>query len=80
MSGVEELTLAGVDLDVKTFLGYHGNGKCKQIDIFNYGFYKSHKEELLAWCKQKNWTMKRNIEGSYRVSQDFNHGIRLERN
>ena len=80
MSGVEELTLAGVDLDVKTFFGYQGNGKCKQIDIFNYGFYKSHKEELLAWCKQKNWTMKRNIEGSDRLSQEFQHGIRLERN
>ena len=80
MSGVEEITLAAVDLDVKTFLSYQGNGKCKQIDIFHYGFYKDHKKELLAWCKQNKWTMKRNIEGSDRVSQDFEHGIRLERN
>ena len=92
MSGVEEITLAAVDLDVKTFLSYQGNGKCKQIDIFYHqkedveddilyqGISEDHKEELLGWCKQRNWTMKRNIEGSYRVSQDFNHGIRLERN
>ena len=81
-SGVQEVTLAGVDLDVKTFLQYQGDGKCKQIDILNYGFYKDHKEELLAWCKQKNWTMKRNDRGSDRVyhMHNFDHGIRLERN
>ena len=59
MSGVEEMTLAAVDLDVKTFLSYQGNGNCNQIDIFYFGFYKDHKKELLAWCKQNNWTMKR---------------------
>ena len=81
-SRVEEITLAGVELYVKTFLEYQGNGKCKQIDILNYGFCKDNKVELLAWCKQKNWTMKRNDRGSDRIwhMYDFDYGIRLERN
>ena len=55
-SGVEEINLAGT-FDAKEFLKYQGNGKCRRIDIYSYSFNKEHKPELLAWCRENNWSM-----------------------
>ena len=76
-SGVEKIKLAGVGLDVEHFLKYQGNGTCKQIDIYNLDFKEDHKE-LIAWCKQVNWTIRTEVtEGTRRYCRS--KGIRLER-
>ena len=56
-SGVEEINLAG-SLDAQELLKYQGNGKCRRIAIYNSDFEEAHTEELLAWCKKVNWSLK----------------------
>ena len=75
-SGVEEINLAGT-VDAKEFLKYQGNGKCRRIDIYSYPFNKEYKEELLAWCRQNNWSMRKK-KGSTR-QYGTERGIELKR-
>ena len=52
-SRVVEIALAGVDLNSKTFLEYQGDGKCKQIDIFNYGSMKIIKKNFMNGANKR---------------------------
>ena len=77
-AGVEEIKLAG-SLDIDELLKYQGNGKCKRIHIFGFDHdvNENQRKEVLAWCKQWNWSAE-NKEGDTRQMGEC-YGLELKR-
>ena len=63
-SGMEELRLNDVTLDIEALTEYSGEGECREVELWNDTATR-YREQLRTWARSKDW----------KVSQDYDCGF-----